>query len=78
MMPLSPGLQRIQARQSEVVLRAVKLRAVLGDPILGLARVLRGVPVVEDDVWDRIIQEPYGRHSEYTYSVTSANTESKE
>jgi hypothetical protein len=57
---LSPGLQRIQARQPEVIHRAIELRAVLGDPILGLARVLQGVPVVEDDVWDRIAQEPYG------------------
>ena len=56
---LSPGLQRIQARQPQVIHRAIELRAVLGDPILGLARVLQGVPV-GDDVWDRIAQEPYG------------------
>ena len=29
---LSPGLQRILARQPEVIRRAVELRAVLGDP----------------------------------------------
>ena len=29
---LSPGLQRIQARQPEVIRRAAELRAVLGDP----------------------------------------------
>lgn len=59
MKALPLGLQRIQARQPEVIHRAIELRAILGDPILGLARVLQGVPV-GDDVWDRIAREPYG------------------
>ena len=56
---LSPGLQRIRARQPEVIRRATELRAVLGDPVAELAQVLQDVPV-DDDVWDRIAQEPYG------------------
>jgi len=55
----SPGLQRILARQPEVIHRAKQMRAILGDPIEGLAQVLQDLPV-EDDVWDRIAQEPYG------------------
>lgn len=57
--PLPQGLRRIRARQPEVIRRARKLRAVLGDPVAGLADVLQSIPV-EDDVWDRIAQEPYG------------------
>ena len=56
---LSPGLQRIQARQPEVVRRAIELRAVLGDPILGLTQLLNSLPV-SDKKWDKIVQEPYG------------------
>jgi hypothetical protein len=56
---LSPGLQRILARQPEAIRRARELRTILGDPIEELVQVLQDVPV-EDDVWDRISQEPYG------------------
>ena len=56
---LSPGLLRIRARQPEVIRRAMDLRARLGDPVTGLAQVLQDIPV-EDDMWDRIAQEPYG------------------
>lgn len=59
MRALSPGLQRILARQPEIVRRARELRAILGDPIDGLAQILQSAPV-ENDTWDRIIQEPYG------------------
>ena len=55
----SPGLQRILARQPGVIHQAKRMRATLGDPIEGLAQVLQDLPV-EDDVWDRISQEPYG------------------
>jgi hypothetical protein len=55
----SPELQRILARQPEVIYRARQLRATLGDPIEGLAQVLQDLPV-EDDLWSRISQEPYG------------------
>jgi hypothetical protein len=56
---LSPGLRRILARQPEAIRRARELRTILGDPIEELVQVLQDVPV-EDDVWDRISQEPYG------------------
>jgi hypothetical protein len=55
----SRGLERIRARQPAVIRRARELRAILGDPLVELARILQDIPV-EDDVWDRIIQEPYG------------------
>jgi hypothetical protein len=56
---LSLGMQRILARQPEVIRRARELRTIVGDPIEELAQVLQDIPV-EDDVWDRISQEPYG------------------
>jgi len=52
-------MQRILARQPEVIRRARELRTIVGDPIEELAQVLQDIPV-EDDVWDRISQEPYG------------------
>jgi len=55
----SRGLERIRERQPSIIRRAKELRAVLGDPIAGLVHVLQDVPV-EDGVWDRIAQEPYG------------------
>jgi len=55
----SRGLERIRARQPAVVRRARELRAILGDPLVELARILQDIPV-EDDVWDRVVQEPYG------------------
>ena len=55
----SQGLERIRERQPSIIRRAKELRAILGDPIAGLAHVLQDIPV-EDDVWDRIAQEPYG------------------
>jgi len=56
---LSAGMQRILARQPEVIRRARELRTIVGDPIEELAQILQDIPV-EDDVWDRICQEPYG------------------
>ena len=53
------GLERIKKRQHIVIHRARELRATLGDPLAELARILQDIPV-EDDVWDRIAQEPYG------------------
>jgi hypothetical protein len=55
----SRGLERIRARQPAVIRRARELRATLGDPLVELARILQDIPV-KDDVWDRIVQEPYG------------------
>jgi hypothetical protein len=55
----SQGLARIKARQPAVIRRARELRAILGDPLVELARILQDIPV-EDGVWDRIVQEPYG------------------
>lgn len=53
------GLERIKARQSESIQRAKELREEFGDPIARLQAVLASIPV-DDDEWDRIIQEPYG------------------
>jgi hypothetical protein len=55
----SRGLERIRERQPSIIRRAKELRAILGDPIAGLVHVLQDIPV-EDGVWDRIAQEPYG------------------
>lgn len=55
----SRGLEKIRARQPAVIRRARELRAIVGDPLVELARILQDIPV-EDDVWDRIVQEPYG------------------
>jgi len=53
------GLERIRERQIVIIRRAKEIRATLGDPLVELARILRDIPV-EDDMWDRIVQEPYG------------------
>lgn len=55
----SRGLERIRARQPAVIHRARELRATLGDPLIELARILQDIPV-DDGIWDRIVQEPYG------------------
>ena len=51
--------QGISHSQPEVIRRARELRTIVGDPIEELAQILQDIPV-EDDVWDRICQEPYG------------------
>jgi len=57
--PLSPGLQRIQARQPEALRRARELRAILGNPVEAMAQALADIPG-DNETWDRIAQEPYG------------------
>jgi hypothetical protein len=53
------GLERIKERQPSVIHRAMELRAVIGDPLTELERILQDISM-EDDVWDQIAQEPYG------------------
>ena len=45
----SPGLQRIQARQPEVVRRAIELRATLGDAIEFVANEADNITSLPDD-----------------------------
>lgn len=52
-------LERIKARQPDVVRKAGEFRALHGDPFDALARVLGDLPVTDDE-WDRIVEEPYG------------------
>jgi len=52
-------LERIRARQPDVLRRAKKFRTLHGDPFDALARILGDLPVTDDE-WDRIVEEPYG------------------
>ena len=56
---LTPALQRVAARQQEMIRRARELRAAMGDPVARLVQVLQDIPIDDGD-WDRIAQEPYG------------------
>lgn len=53
------GLERIKARQPCVLRRAQELRAILGDPVEAMARLLGEIPG-DAEAWDRIVREPYG------------------
>jgi len=52
-------LERIKARQLDALHRARGFRALHGDPLDALVRVLGDLPVTDDE-WDRIVEEPYG------------------
>jgi len=52
-------LERIKARQPDVLRRAKEFRALHGDPLDALMRILGDLPVTDDE-WDRIVEEPYG------------------
>lgn len=52
------ALGRIQARQSEVVSRALELQDEYGDPVRGLAELLGSMPGNQED-WQALIDEPY-------------------
>jgi hypothetical protein len=54
----SSTLSRIQARQPQILRRAMEIRQEYGDPIQNLATLLENMPGSQED-WEALIDEPY-------------------
>jgi hypothetical protein len=54
----SSTLSRIQARQPQILRRALEIRQEYGDPIQNLAELLGNMPGSQED-WEALIDEPY-------------------